>query len=300
VAGGWPAPRAADAAADANRPARIVFVDVGQGDAVVMRLGSTVVVSDAGEFHLDRVEDALRALGRTRTIDVVVLSHPHDDHVRNAIGLLERGWRFRSVLLTESGHWRGTATNRELMGLLAEAEVPLRFLTAGDTFTWGGATVDILNPPAGRFDGGSNQAANVSAAYLLEVNGVTALFTGDVEPNVSKELALDLRARLDGPVDIFLATHHGSKHGSTQELLDVIRPRWAVVSAGAGNRFGHPAADALARLEASGASLWCTDTNGSTTARISRTGRLTWRSSRQRAPFWSGRDSVRNGRCAAP
>ena len=79
----------------------------------------------------------------------------------------------------------------------------------------------------------------------------------------------------------------------------MIRPRWAVLSTGAGNRFGHPAPEAIARLEASGATIWCTDTNGSVTARISAGGQLSWRASLQLAPFWSGRDHVQHGRCVS-
>jgi competence protein ComEC len=100
---------------------------------------------------------------------------------------------------------------------------------------------------------------------------------------------------LDEPVDIFLATHHGSAEGSVAEPLEVARPRWAVVSAGP-SAFKHPRREALNRLKAIGASIWCTDTNASVTARISVAGRLTWEASRQRAPWWSAARK-RNGRC---
>lgn len=287
----------ASAAGSAAQPAKIVFLDVGQGDGVAMRIGSTVVLSDAGEFNVTTVEETLRSLGRTRNVDIAVLSHPHDDHVRNFIELLSRGWRFGRVLLSDSAHWNGTATNRALIRSLREQAVPLQFVNTGDTFTWGGAQVTVLNPPPRRFTGGANQAANVSIVYLLTVNGITALFTGDIEPKVAREVAAVLEPNLNRPVDIFLATHHGSKHGSVAELLDVVRPRWAVLSTAAGNSFGHPAPEAVARLKAAGSTIWCTDTNGSVTARISAAGSLTWRASRQVAPFWSGKESVQNGTC---
>jgi competence protein ComEC len=124
-----------------------------------------------------------------------------------------------------------------------------------------------------------------------------ALFTGDIEPDVASDVAHELVADgLDQPVDIFLATHHGSKYGSVIDLLNVIRPRWVVLSTGP-NGFGHPAPTTIERLEATGASIWCTAVNGSVTARISTSGRLTWRTSVQVAPWWSGEAQKETGTC---
>jgi competence protein ComEC len=128
------------------------------------------------------------------------------------------------------------------------------------------------------------------------VNGITGLFTGDIERRVAKRVAGALDPVIDKPVDIFLATHHGSKEGSIGELLEVIRPRWAVLSAGK-NSHEHPSLETIARLRSVGASIWCTDTNGSVTARISARGRLTWRASLQVAPWWSAKSRKQSGIC---
>lgn len=286
-------------AAAPTAPAKIAFVDVGQGDGVVMRIGGTIVVSDAGEFNADEVDRTLRSLGAGRTIDVAIMSHPHDDHVANYLRLVrEFGWRITRAVLSRSAWWSGTDTNAELIALLRANGTELEFVERGDRFDWGGARWKILNPPRGQFTGGATQSANVSVVYLLEVHGATALFTGDVEPKVARRLAVDLRSRLTDRVDVFLATHHGSKHGSTDELLAAARPRFAVVSAGDGNAFGHPAREAVARLRAAGATIWCTDTNGTITVRISRRGRLTWTPTSQREPWWSSATRRTTGTCA--
>lgn len=295
--GGGAAPGGAGGPA-ATKPAKIVFVNVGQGDGVVMRVGGKIIVADTGEFFPEVLDETLRSL-KAKQIDVAILSHPHDDHVKNLIRLIrDFDWTVKLAVLSESNWWGGTVTNRALIALLKEKNVPLDYVSRGDGFDWGGGKWQILNPPANEFSGGSDQSANASIAYLLTVNGIQSLFTGDIEPKVARRIAGALEAGLERPVDVFLATHHGSKHGSTKELLDAIDPRWAVLSAGAGNRFKHPSAEAIARLVASGASIWCTDTNGSITARISAAGRLTWRASLQRAPWWSGRDQRQNGTCA--
>lgn len=170
------------------------------------------------------------------------------------------------------------------MKALDEAEVPIRVVRRGDHFDWGGADWRILHPRSRDFIGASSgAAANASIVYLLGVNGVDALFTGDIERRVAENVATILDPALDEPIDIFLATHHGSKEGSIEELIEVTRPRWAVLSTGR-NGYEHPSLEAIERLKAEGASIWCTAVNGSVTARISAAGQLTWRASRQRAP----------------
>ncbi len=276
--------------------AKIVFVNVEQGDGVVMKIGGQVIVSDAGEHQVETVDATLRFL-KAKQIDVAILSHPHDDHVKNFTALLKTyGWKIKLAVVSSSAWWQGTKTNRELMKTLAEANVPIQVVRRGDHFEWGGADWRILNPPAGEFIGGSTQAANASIVYLLRVNGIDALFTGDIERRVAKNVATLLDPALDEPLDIFLATHHGSKEGSIDELLDVTKPRWAVLSTGR-NGYEHPSVEAIERLEAEGASIWCTDVNGSVTARISAAGRLTWRASLQVAPWWSAKSQKRIGSC---
>ncbi len=281
----------------AAAPAKIIFVNVGQGDAVVMRIGGKIIVSDTGESRYRVLEDALREGLKAKRIDVLILGHPHDDHARNAAELL-RKWQVRRVVMNESLWWDGTASNRAVRtALREEPKLERSFPDAGQSFDWGGAEWIFVNPPAGEFlDASSRTAGNSSLAYLLRVNGVTALFTGDIERRVAKRVAKILAPAVDKPVDIFLATHHGSKEGSIAEILDVTRPRWAVLSTGT-NRYEHPSLEAIDRLKAAGASIWCTHRNGSVTARISARGKLTWRASIQVAPWWSAKANKKTGSC---
>lgn len=92
----------------AANPARIVFVDIDQGDGVVMKIGGKVIVSDAGEFRIDAVNEELERLEAKR-IDVAILSHPHDDHVKNFVALFAR-WEVKKAVLSRSEWWEGTKT----------------------------------------------------------------------------------------------------------------------------------------------------------------------------------------------
>lgn len=282
----------------ASSPVRatIAFVDVAQGDAVVMKIGGTVIVSDVGEHRVENVDAALRAVGAKR-IDVAILTHPHDDHVQNLAELIEGyGWTVKQAVLSESAYWQGTKTNRRIMSLLGDRNIKRDYVAQGDVRKWGGAEWRILSPPKGSFIGGKPEAANASIVYLLRVNGVEALFTGDIERKVAKQVATYLGSLAGNPVEIFLATHHGSKEGSIDELLDVIHPVWAVLSTG-DNTYEHPSPDAIARLKRIGASIWCTDVNGTITATITPAGKLTWKASGPPTVWWSAKKKKQLGHC---
>jgi len=280
-------------------PAKIIFVNVGQGDAVVMRIGGKIIVSDTGQYDYDVLDEALRdedGLGAKR-IDVLILGHAHDDHSKNAAELL-RKWEVGRVVMNESLWWDGTDSNRAVKAAIRkEPQLKRSFPRAGQKADWGSAEWIFVNPPRGEFlDASSRAAGNSSLAYLLRVNGVTTLFTGDILESVARRVAGILDPVVNEPIDIFLTTHHGSKEGSIDQILDVIRPRWAVLSTGK-NGYEHPSLEAIGRLKAAGASIWCTDVNGSVTARISAQGRLTWRASLQVAPWWSAKSKKKTGRC---
>jgi competence protein ComEC len=273
----------------------IQFVDVGQGDGVVMRIGGKVIVSDAGQFNVQSVDAALRAIG-AKAIDFAILSHPHSDHVKNFIALIKAdGWQIHTAVLSHSAYWTGTATNRAVIADLKSTGTTLNYVTAGDELSLGEAKLDILSPPTGKYTGPLD-VPNASVVYALRYGKLTALFTGDIGPKVANAVAATWKQRRFPRAVIFLATHHGSAQGSTAELLAAIKPKWAILSTGS-NEFGHPTVAAIKRLEASGASIWCTDANGTITARLSSSGSVTWRASKQPIPWWSAATKTETGKC---
>jgi len=275
--------------------ATVKFVDVGQGDGVVMRVGSQIIVSDAGELNPQNVDAALHEVGAKR-IDVAILTHPHKDHVKNFLDLLEiYDWPITTAVLSHSAHWQETKNNKLLLKTLGAHHVKLTYVTSGDRFTWGGASWEILSPPANRYTE-SFQAANSSVVYVLRVKGVEFLFTGDIGPPVAGEVADRWTAEHLGRASVFLATHHGSATGSTPQLLAAIKPIWAVLSTGP-NTYKHPSPMTIARLEGAGASIWCTAVNGTITARVSSSGRLSLQASRQPTPWWSASKHRETGLC---
>ena len=139
----------------ASSPVKVVFVDVAQGDGVIVKVGGRIIVSDAGlPSAADEMHTALEALGANRHIDVAILSHAHADHVGGFIGLLDTyGYTIDKAVLARHPHYDATLTNRALIAALEGRGVPIVRVKRGDQFFWGGASWRILNPPAGQFQG---------------------------------------------------------------------------------------------------------------------------------------------------
>lgn len=296
---GSPAGVAARGTADAST-AKIVFVDVAQGDGVVLRVGGKFIVSDAGlAGKAGKVDHELDLLGAGDHIDVAILSHGHADHVGGFRKLVtDFGYEVDLVLASPNAKWNTTTNQAILNALTGPGGATLKWVNRGQSFSFGGASWKILNPPQGSFTS-ENSVENSSLVYVLEVNGRRALFTGDLKETATAQLAANWGDR--GRAHLFLVTHHGSASGSSADLLEVITPRFAVISVGATNTFGHPAPATIARLRAQAVKterIYCTATNGTVKATISTSGAISWQTAGQAAPWWSRTGGGQQGSCA--
>jgi competence protein ComEC len=275
---------------------RVVFVDVGAGDAVIIKVGDAVVVSDIGEYNIPYVYEVLEDMGTTE-IDALILSHPHDDHVKNAALLLESHlYTVRRALLSRNSYWEGTATNRRVMRTLEQHNVPITYVRTGQTFNFGGARWTILNPPQGRFTT-SNQVGNSSVVFVLETRGKRFLFSGDIESAAEHLVAEEIEERELAPIDVLLVTHHGSKNASHTFFLDAAQPKSGVISVGRGH--GHPDGEAIERLRdlTPRPGLWCTAWNGNVRVTVSTAENLRIRGTEPFAAWWVKNELRSRGPC---
>ncbi len=247
-----------------NGSLEVHMLDVGQGDAFALRSprGRWVVI-DAGPPPGEWLADDLRRLG-ARTVELMLLSHPDADHVGGAGALLE-GLRVRGV--AGPGTVRGSGPWQDAVRVAREEGVPWRVLARGDHFDVDGVTFRLLHPAPGPGAGVDPNAA--SLVVEVEWRGVRLLFMGDAPAEVERTIVTDPHA-----IDVLKVGHHGSLTSSDPGFLDAIVPSVALVSAGRGNRYGHPEAEVLARLVDVGAEVWRTDVSGPVVVRVSRAGEL--------------------------
>ena len=240
----------------------LTVLDIGQGDAILVEApsGRTILVDGGPDPEL-----TLRRLGANRPffgrrIDLLVLSHPHQDHVA---GLVEVLGRHRVGAILHAGIGFENAAFDRLLTDAATAAVPVRLARAGQIVALDATTsLEIVFPSEA--DASSplpeGDINNGSVVLLLRHGGFTALLTGDAEAPV--EAALIGRGILR-PVDVLKVGHHGSHSSTTPGLLAAVRPSLAVISSGDGNEYGHPAPETLAALAAHGSiSVHRTDLEG--------------------------------------
>ncbi len=252
----------------------VTTLDVGQGDAIFASFpgGQTLLIDGGGLFGTVRaggfragldigeqvVSPYLWSRGIQR-IDTVALTHAHQDHLDGLQAVLENFtvnelWISRTV---------DSAACRALLETAARRGVRVVRKRRGHWFHWGDASGLFLWPPAADNASGPSAARNDDSIVLrLDYGRTSLLLAGDIEKDVEAELVA-LGDPLD--TDFLKVPHHGSRTSATADFLAAITPRAAAISVSAFNPFGHPHADVLARLAASGTRVLRTDRNGAVT-----------------------------------
>ena len=242
---------------------RITVIDVGQGDSILVEggRGGRLLVDGGPDPDRLLIELDRRLPPWDRRLDAVILTHPHEDHVAGLAMLLGR---YRVGRVYETGmHGPGPGYKAWARALALPNAPPDGRLATGDRLAVDDLHLRVLWPDPGKVpleppDGGRG-INDVSVVLLGEVAGRRILLTGDVEDDVDPLLV----ARGLPPIDVLKVAHHGSKTASTPAFLGVVKPAVAIVSAGAGNPYGHPARSTLDRLASTGARVLRTDTDGS-------------------------------------
>lgn len=245
----------------------LTFLDVGQGDALTIRTpaGRWIVV-DAGprgpgwDAGARVVVPHLRRHG-ARRVELMVLTHPHLDHVGGA-GAVLQGIQVGRV--ADPGLPAAGAFYREILDVALEDRVGWWPLRAGDTWELDGVELVVLHPRPGADTVAPAHGAN-SLSVVLEVRygAFRALLTGDAPQEVEELL---VSAEIN-PVQVLKVGHHGSRTSTGATLLQWAAPAVAVIPVGRGNSFGHPHAPVLERLERAGSMLFRTDRHGDVVVR---------------------------------
>ena len=241
--------------------ARVAFLDVGHGLAVVVETGERVLVYDTGDGHAAGIVGSYLAWRGRRSIDTVVVSHGDSDH-RGGYPALARRFPVRRVLANEG---------------VPDADP----CVADHAWEWNEVRFEVLHPPSSSAWKGNDG----SCVLRILASGRTILLTGDVETRAERRL---LRSARDLRADLLSVPHHGSRTSSTPAFVDATGARHAVFSVRHGNSWSLPAPAVLERYRARGASIHRTDEHGAVLAFVRSSGDVEirhWRPGR----FWHAR-----------
>ena len=258
---------------------RVHFIDVGQGDSILIQAGEHAMLVDAGTNESGgTVTDYLHSLNLTK-LDYLIGTHPHEDHIGGLDDVI-LSFAIGTVIMPDVSHT--TRTYEDVLDALLEKNLTVSSPQPGEAFSLGDASFTILSPSAeiaaeAQEVGDLN---NLSVGIRLVYGSTAFVLCGDAE-SVSEEAMV--QSGLPLKADVLKAGHHGSSTSTCGSFLDAVDPDYAVISCGKDNSYGHPHQETLDRLHAAGVSVFRTDEQGTVIA-VSDGASISWSS----APELSG------------
>lgn len=229
---------------------KVHFIDVGQGDCVLIHAGNNALLIDAGNSKDGpNIVAYIQNQGISK-LDYLVLTHPHADHIGGAADVVN-AFDIDKILMPKATH-----TSKTFEDLLLTIQSKGHRITSpspGQDFSLGKATFKILASNDG------SDLNNKSIVTRLVYGGTSFLFTGDAETATEDII---LQRGYDIKSDVMKVGHHGSDTSTGDSFLKKVSPKHAIISVGKGNSYGHPSDDILAKLDSLGASVYRTDEVG--------------------------------------
>lgn len=227
------------------------FLDIGQGDCIVITQGNHAMMIDAGDNDKGTaVQSYLNYLG-IDTLEYFILTHPDADHIGGADVILYK-FDCETVLMPDKA--ADTRTYDDVIQAMKTKRYSAKHPKAGESYTFGDASFTILGPVQEYSDNNNN-----SIVICMTYGDNSFLFTGDAEEEAEADIlseGLEIRA------DVLKAGHHGSSTSTSDEFLEAVSPEYAVISCGEGNKYGHPHAETMNKFRQNGITVYRTDEQG--------------------------------------
>lgn len=241
---------------------KVVFLDVGQGDAILFQDGSVQVLIDGGPGMKVLSELGKQMPWFDKKIEVIILTHPQRDHMEGLLHVLDR-YEVGLILIPKVA--ASSLMQEEWLQRIIQKDIRYRFAESGQLLSVGDMQFQILGP----FNSDAAKAAikaNINNAsvmtrvdYCPEKTCLSFLLTGDAEKRMETMLVNNTQSEILN-VNILKVGHHGSNSSTHEQLLQAVKPQAAVISVGADNKFGHPRDEVLTRL--GDIPIWRTDEKG--------------------------------------
>jgi beta-lactamase superfamily II metal-dependent hydrolase len=227
---------------------KVHYIDVGQGDSILLDLGATEVLIDGGDgspgvvSYLQQYVDG--------PLEAIVATHPHADHIGGLGDVLDH---FIVEQIWLNGGTSDSQTYANFMDKVNAEMAEVHYVKRGDKITIGNLLFEVLHPTMPLVSDTNDN----SIVLELSFGEIDFLFTGDAGATPETSMLI---AEVIEDIDILKVSHHGSKYGTTANFLDTARPEVAIISVG-NNTYGHPAPETVARLTSAGATIYRTDIN---------------------------------------
>lgn len=239
----------------ANNDLRVHYFDIGQGDASLIQTpGGKNILIDGGPGENIMLPLSQALSWHDNTIDLMILTHPHDDHVAGLIPVLKK-YQVRQILYTGVIH--NSPSYLEFLKTIKNKNISLKIIDRAQKINLDEDCFLEIVYPRENLAGQTVLNLNDSSIVARLVYGNNSfLFMGDAEVEVEEEL---IELNIDLSADIIQVGHHGSNTSSSWKFIDYVKPKIAIISAGKDNKFGHPSLRVIRRYERFGTKIYRTD-----------------------------------------
>lgn len=246
-------------ASQQSSPLTVKVLDIGQGDAILIRVAGQTVLVDTGDIeHRDKMVAYIKKEGITR-IDKVIITHPHADHLGGMPGILEN---FKVGQIYDSGKTNTTALYKQYMSTVNKKNIPFTIATPGSEVIIANDIILKIFAPDKSFLA-DKEVNNSSIVAKLIYNKFSMLLTGDAEKDSEALMLKSYAGELKS--NILKAGHHGSSSSSSPAFLKAVGPEVAIISLGVNNDYHHPHPSTLKKYVEAKLKVYRTDIDGTVT-----------------------------------
>lgn len=229
------------------------FIDVGQGEAALIKKGNEFMLIDAGRNVDEKLIVDYLKKHKVRKIEYVIGTHPHEDHIGGLDNVID-SFEIGKIIMPNA--IATTKTFEDVLDSISKKGLTITKAKSGDIYDFNGASFTILAPNQEEYSNLNNYSVVVKLIYGAN----SFLFTGDAEAQSEEEILAKNKRLLKS--DVLKVGHHGSVTSTTQNFLDAVNPSVAVISLGAENTYGHPHKEISERLESKKIKTYRTDLHG--------------------------------------